>query len=151
MSTELSETYISLRSEVRGKKKLDAAEVNPLLRQYRRKLESFKIEESKSGGGRSKIWVQLVEDFTSEFVGEGKIVLFSHQLKINIFDSLPHSHNNYAHQLQVKLAEGLGKIYVDNGMTYSQKIVIVTTGIKFAGGERTSGRWPAEGLMESRL
>jgi hypothetical protein len=151
MSTELSETYISLRSEVRGKKKLDAAEVNPLLRQYRRKLEGFKIEEPKSGGGLCKIWVQLVEDFNSEILAEGKIILFSHQLKINIFDSLPHSHNNYAHSLQVKLAEGLGKIYVDNGMTYSQKIVIVTTGIKFAGGERTSGRWPAEGLMESRL
>ena len=151
MSTELSETYISLRSEVRGKKKLDAAEVNPLLRQYRRKLESFKIEESKSGGGRSKIWVQLVEDFTSEILGEGKTILFSHQLKINIFDSLPHSHNNYAHSLQVKLAEGLGKIYVDNGETYSRKIFIVTTGIKFAGGERTSGRWPAEELMESSL
>lgn len=151
MSTELSETYISLRSEVRGKKKLDAAEVNPLLRQYRRKLESFKIEESKSDGGLSKIWVQLVEDFTSEILGEGKIVLFSHKLKINIFDSLPHSHNNYAHSLQVKLAEGLGKIYVDNGMTYSQKIFITTTGIKFSGGGRTSGRWPGERLFDARI
>jgi len=151
MSTELSEQYIFIRSEVKGKKKLDPETVNPLLREYRKKLEMFKIEETKSGGGRSKIWVQLVEDFTSEILGEGKTILFSHQLKINIFDSLPHSHNNYAHSLQVKLAEGLGKIYVDNGETYSRKIFIVTTGIKFAGGERTSGRWPAEGLMESSL
>jgi len=151
MSTELSETYISVRSEVRGSRKLIPEIVNPLLREYRRELESFKIEEKKRDGGLSKIWVQLVEDFRSEILGEGKTILFSHQLKINIFDSLPHSHNNYAHSLQVKLAEGLGKIYVDNGETYSRKIFIVTTGIKFAGGERTSGRWPAEGLMESSL
>ena len=122
MSTELSEAYISLRSEVRGKTKLDPEIVNPLLREYRKKLEAFKIEETKSDGGLSKIWVQLVEDFNSEFMDEGKTILFSHQLKLNIYDSLPHSHNNYAHQLQVKLADGLGKIYVDNGLTYSKKI-----------------------------
>jgi len=151
MSTELSEQYIFIRSEVKGKKKLDPETVNPLLREYRKKLEMFKIEETKSGGGRSKIWVQLVEDFTSEILNEGKTILFSHQLKINIFDSLPHGSDNYAHHLQVKLAEGLGKIYVDNGLTYSQKIFIVTTGIKFSGGGRTSGRWPGERLFDARI
>lgn len=151
MSTELSETYISVRSEVRGSRKLIPEIVNPLLREYRKKLESFKIEEKKSNGGMTKIWVQVCEDFTSEFMGEGKTILFSHQLKINIYDSLPHSHNNYAHSLQVRLAKGLEKIYVDNGMTYSQKIFITTTGIKFSGGGRTSGRWPGEQVFDARI
>lgn len=151
MSTQLSETYILVRSEVRGKRRLDPETVNPLLRKYRQKLEEFKIEEQKSDGGRSKIWVQLVEDFKSEILNEGKTLLFSHQLKINIFDSLPHGSNNYAHSLQVKLVKGLGKIELDNGLTYSQKIVVVTTGIKFSGGGRSPGRWPGERLFDARI
>ncbi|MCK4731586.1 MAG: hypothetical protein KAT65_03925 [Methanophagales archaeon] len=139
---ELSEKYIFIRSEVRGEQKLDAAEVNPLLQQYRRELEKFKIEEPKRNGGLCKTWVQLVEDFKSEILNEGKTLLFSHQLKVNIFDSLPHSHNNYAHSLQVKLAKGIREIYVDNGKTDNQKIFIVTTGIKFSGGVSTEDKWP---------
>ncbi len=142
--SDLSEQYVFLRGEVQGKKKLDANVVNPLLREYRKKLEEFKIEETKSDGKLLKIWTQEVDEFNSELLSE-KTLLFSHKLRLNIFDPPPHAHNNYAHSIQAKLSEGLRKIRVENGKTYSQKIIIVTTGIKFAGGERT-GRWPVERL-----
>lgn len=142
---DLSETYISVRGEARGKKKLDVAEVNPLLREYRQKLETFKIEE-KSDGRQFKVWVQECDEFNSELLEDEKTLLFSHKLRLNIFDDLLRSYNNYAHSIQAKLGEALGKIQVENGKTYSQKIVIETTGIKFAGGGRTAGRWPVERL-----
>ncbi len=145
MGTPLSENYISIRSEVRGSRKLDPLVVNSLLREYRKKLEIFKIEETKSDGGLLKIWVQEVDEFNSELLDEGKTLLFSHQLKINIFDSLPHGFDNHAHRLQAKMGEALEKIQIKEGK-YSQKIIITTTGIKFRGGERTSGRWPKEQL-----
>ena len=140
---ELSEQYIFIRSEVRGGRKLDAIEVNPLLRKYRKKLQDFIVEE-KSDGKMFKAWTQDVDEFNSEFLEEGKTLLFSHKLKINIYDTLLRSFNNYAHSIQAKLAEALEKIQVDNGKTHSQKIIILTTGIKFSGGERSSGRWPSE-------
>jgi len=140
--SDLSEEYVFLRGEVQGKKKLDANVVNPLLREYRKKLEEFKIEETKSDGELLKIWTQHVDEFNSELLSE-KTLLFSHQLKLNIFDPHPHAHNNYAHSIHVKISEGLRKIRVEDGKGYYGKIIILTTGIKFAGGERT-GRWPVE-------
>lgn len=143
--SDLSEIYISVRGEVRGKHKLVPEEVNPLLRAHRRLLEGFKIEERKSDGGLLKIWVQETDEFNSELSDE-KTLLFSHKLKIEVYDSLPHSHNNYQHSLQAKIGEGLQKIRLENDGIYSAKITITTTGVKFAGGERTSGRWPVERL-----
>lgn len=139
--SELSETYILIRSEVKGKRELDANVVNPLIKDYRGKLESFKIEESKSDGGKCKIWVQLVDEFLGELLGDGRTFLFSYQLKINIYDSLPHSPDNYAHRLQCKLAEGLKRIRIEED-THSRRIIIENTGIKFAGGGKSPGRWP---------
>lgn len=136
---DLSEQYISLRAECRGKKELDANEVNPLLREFRRKLEQFKIDETRSDGKQCKIWTQDVDEFNSELLNDGKTLLFSHKIKLNIFDPHPHSHNNYAHSIQVKIAKGLGKIKLEN-----EKIIIVTTGIRFAGDGGGDGRWPAE-------
>ena len=147
--SDLSEQYISLRGEVQGKRKLDANVVNPLLREYRKKLNDFKIEETKSDGELFKVWVQEVDEFNSELLSE-KTLLFSHKLRLNIYDPHPHSFNNYAHSIQAKLAEGLRKIRVEDGKGYYGKIVIVNTGIKFAGGERT-GRWPEEPLFRTMV
>lgn len=143
--SDLSEMHISLRGEVQGKRKLDADVVNPLLREYRKLLEGFKIKETKSNGKLFKMWVQFVDEFNSELSVDKKVLLFSHKLKINVYDPHPHSFNNYAHSIQAKLAEGLKKIRVENGKTYSQKIVVETTGIKFSGSAAT-GRWPVERL-----
>jgi len=146
---DLSEQYVFLRGEVQGKRKLDANVVNPLLRAYRKKLEEFKIEEKKSDGKLFKIWTQHVDEFNSELLSE-KTLLFSHQLKLNIFDPHPHSHNNYAHSIQVKLAEGLRKIRVEDGKGYYGKIIILTTGIKFSGSAAT-GSWPVEPLFRTQV
>ena len=143
---ELSEQYIFVRSEVRGGRKLNAVEVNPLLRKYRKKLQDFIVEE-KSDGKMFKAWTQDVDEFNSELLEEGKTLLFSHKLKINIYDTLLRSFNNYAHSIQAKLAEALEKIQVENEGKLSQKIIIVTTGTKFSGGERSSGRWPSEQMQ----
>lgn len=145
--SELSEQYILLRGEVRGSRKLDAAEVNPLLRKYRKLLEEFKIEEKSDGNKLFKAWAQTVDEFNSELLKEGKTLLFSHQLKINIFDNLLRTFNNYAHSIQAKLGEALEKVRVENEGKYSQKIIILTTGIKFSGGEKSSGRWPSEQMQ----
>lgn len=139
--SDLSEMYIFLRGEVQGKKKLDAKEVNPLLREYRKKLETFRIEEIKSNGKLFKIWTQEVDEYNDELLSE-KTALFSYKLKINIYDPHPHTFDNYQHGIQAKLAKGLKKIQVEDGV-YSQKIIIVTTGIKFPGGFG-EGRWPRE-------
>lgn len=144
VDTGLSEQYIFLRGEVIGKRKLDANVVNPLLREYRRKLESFKVEKTKSDGRPFKIWTDHVDEFTSELSVDSKTLLFSQKLKINVLDKPPHSHNNYAHSIQVEISKGLGRIRVENGETYTRKISITTTGIKFSGGQGTAGRWPAE-------
>ena len=145
MDTGLSDQYISLRGEVIGKRKLDAEIVNPLLREYRRLLEKFKVEKTKSDGRLFKIWVQMVDEFNSELSADSKTLLFSHKLKLTVLDPPPHSHNNYAHSIQVEISKGLDKIRVDNRKPYSQKIIIITTGIKFSGSAAT-GRWPAERL-----
>ena len=139
MDTGLSEQYIFLRSEARGKKKLNAIEVNPFLRKYRRMLESFKIEERKSNGKRFKIWTDNVDEFTSELLNDGKTLLFSQKIKLNIYDPRPHTFNNYMHGIQAKISQGLEKIRMED-----EKITIVTTGIKFAGGGEGTGRWPME-------
>ena len=139
-----SEQYILIRSEVQGKRKLEPAEVNPLLRLYREKLQNFIIEE-KSDDKMFKCWTQTVDEFCGELLDE-KTLLFSHQLKLNIYDNLLTTYDNYAHSIQVKLGEALEKIILDNGKTYSQKIVIRMTGIRFAGGSRSAGRWPVERL-----
>ena len=142
--SDLSEIYISVRGEVRGKHKLVPDEVNPLLQQHRKLLEQFKIEKTENDGKLSlKCWTQDVDEYNGELLDE-KTLLFSHKLKINIFSPHPHTHNNYQHSLQVKIAQGLQEIRLENGGIYSAKIVIVTTGIKFSGGERTAGRWPTE-------
>lgn len=146
VDTGLSEQYVLLRGEVIGKRKLDANVVNPLLREYRRKLESFKVEKTKSDGRPFKIWTDHTDEFTSELSVDSKVLLFSQKLKLNILDPHPHSHNNYMYSLEVEISKGLGKIRVENGETYTRKISIITTGIKFAGSQGTSGRWPNEGI-----
>lgn len=137
--SDLSEQYIFLRGEVQGKKKLDSNEVNPLLRQYRQLLNDFKVEERRGDGKITKIWTDHVDEFTSELFNDGRNLLFSHKLKINIFDPHPHSFNNYAHSIQIKISR-LKDIQVEDG-----RIVIITTGIKFSGcHDGREGRWPME-------
>ena len=142
--SDLSEMYIFLRAEVQGKKKLDSNEVNPLLREYRRKLEAFKVEEIRSDGKTTKIRTDYTDEFTYELLNDGKTLLFSYKLKLNIYDPHPHSFNNYAHSIQVKISQGLSDIQVEGGgKGFYGKIIIVTTGIKFPGSAGT-GRWPRE-------
>ena len=148
VDTGLSERFVLLRGEVQGKRKLDANVVNPLLREYRRKLEKFKIEKTKNDGRPFKIWTDHVDEFNYELSVDGKVALFSQKLKIIVLDKPPHTFNNYAHDVQVEISKGLGKIQVENGETYTRKISIITTGIKFAGGgQGTAGRWPNEGIQ----
>lgn len=135
--SDLSEQYIFVRSEARGKKELNAIEVNPFLRKYRKLLEMFKIEETRHDGKRLKIWTQDVDEFTSELLNK-KTLLFSQKLKLNIFDPHPHTFNNYAHSIQAKISQGLQKIELEN-----EEIIIVMTGIKFSGGF-AEGKWPME-------
>ena len=94
---ERSEMYIVVRGEVRnkkGRKELDAREVNPMLKEHRQLLNDFKIEETKSDGGMFKVWASDVDEFNYEMLDE-KTLLFSHKLKLEIFDTLPHGFNNY--------------------------------------------------------
>jgi len=138
MDTGLSEQYIFLRAECRGKKKLDASVVNPLLRKFRKLLEAFKIEERKSNGKLFKIWTDNVDEFTSELLNK-KTLLFRHKIMLNIFDERPHTFNNYMHGIQAKISQGLEKIRMED-----EEIIILTTGIKFAGDGGGEGRWPME-------
>lgn len=143
---ELSEVYVTLRGEVQGKRRLNADEVNPLLRQYRQLLGKFKIEKKKDDGGKFQVAADHTDEFNSELLSD-KILVFSHKLKLNIYDSYPHGFDNYAHHIQVEIWKGLEKIQVDNRMPYSKKIVVLTTGIQFPGGGKTAGRWPTEEIQ----
>jgi len=150
--SQLSDMYISVRSLASGKKKLDARVLNPLLRQYRKLLEQFKIEEIESDGQLFKVGVQAVDEFAYELLDE-KTLLFSHQLKLNVLEPThnPYSPNqpqpNYPSNIYAKFRKVLMEIRLENGSKgYYKKIVIETTGIKFSEGERTTGRWPAERL-----
>jgi len=141
MSPELSDKYLLVRFCARGKN-LRASTTNPGLKQIRRNLENFSFEEKKADGALFKFSVQDVDEFNSQLLNPN-LLNCSSKVKLNIYDSYPHSQNNYFHQIQSKIAKELMRIKANNGREKGDEVLVKMEEILPQGGFK-GDRWPSE-------
>ena len=124
--------------EARGKN-LNSQTVNPILRDFRRKLEAFKVVK-----GDLVIRVERCDEFESELVDSGWL-LASHQVRFLIVDSDKQWANNSNNVVRPAISQGIREIEIQNGLTYTKRITVRVRDVCFQGKPR-QGRWATERL-----
>lgn len=132
----LSESYdliMSVCFEVRGKN-LDSRQVNPLLREFRRKLENYRLKENGI-----QAWPERVDEFQSELVGTD-LAICSQQIKWNIFNPTGTGYD----KTQTRLFRDMLEMKLDNQEKHSKNIITITMKDAIRAGDLKHGRWPRE-------
>ena len=118
-------------------KNLTPEKCNPLLRQFRRQLESYELRE-----GELFARPAVVDEFQGELV-DSTWVLASQQIKWDISDSKEGWASRANNFIRQRLSKDMMGMKLDNGEKYTKRITITVEQAVFQG-EPKVGRWVKE-------
>jgi hypothetical protein len=132
--TQDFELIMFVNFHVRGKD-LDARTCNPVLREFRRMIESYKLEEDGI-----KAWPVTVDEFKYELI-DSTWLTASFDIKWNVHNPTEKDNN----EVRADLLRAMLKLELTRG-TYSQKITITMKDAAYRG-DMKHGRWPREEIQ----